>query len=138
MPVRQATPDDVPHLVALVARFHAEPRWPAPLSFNPEDFAAICRELLEHGAIFCSDGGLLGLMVSPSIYNRADRVCSELFFWAPDGRGDALRRAGEGWAANHADLLVMGCHEPGPVERITNWYRRAGYTPIGRQFAKGL
>lgn len=108
------------------------------MNFVAADFAETCARLLEAGVIFVSGGGVLGLVVNPSLYNHAVRVASELFFYAPDGRGDDLRRAAEMWAAEHADLIVMGAHEPGSVERLANWYRRAGYQPIGRQFAKGL
>lgn len=134
--IRQATSADLPWVVELGAQFHAEDRWSGTLTFAPESFWATCEQLLEVGAIFLSERGVIGLVVNPSIYNHATRVASELFFWAPDGRGDALRRAAEAWTKQHADVLVMGAHEPGPVERIANWYRRKGYTPIGRQFAK--
>lgn len=127
-------------MVALGAALHAEHRWPAPLTFCPADFAQTCVALLASGgAIFLTEtGGLIGLTVSPSLYNHADKVVSELFFWAPDGRGDALRKAAEAWAKDRAAVLVMGAHEPGPVERIATWYRRKGYAPIGHQFAKVL
>jgi len=134
--IRQATVADVPHIVALGRAFHAQPRWPAPLTFRAADFADTCDRLLDAGAIFLSERGLIGLVVNPSIYNHAVAVASELFFWAPDGQGDALRRAAEAWAKDRAAVLIMGAHEPGPVERIANWYRRKGYSPIGRQFAK--
>jgi hypothetical protein len=116
--------------------FHAEDRWGGLLTFDPASFRRTCELLIERGVIFITDRGLIGLSVGPSIYNHALTVCSELFFWAPDGRGDELRKAAEAWASGHADVLVMGAHEPGPVERISNWYRRKGYAPIGRQFAR--
>jgi hypothetical protein len=134
--IRRASADDLPRLVQLGARFHAEPRWPSPIVFSPDDFAETCKRLLEVGVIFLSENGLLGLIVQPSLYNYDAPVCAELFFWAPDGRGDELRRAAEAWAKDRAVMLVMSAHEPGPVERIARWYRRKGYVPIGRQFAK--
>lgn len=134
--IREAATADLPRIVELGREFHREDRWSGMLAFDPASFAETCGRLLEVGVIFLSDGGLIGLVVNPSIYNHATRVASELFFWAPDGRGDDLRRAAEAWAKQHADVLVMGAHEPGPVERIANWYRRKGYVPIGRQFAK--
>ncbi len=134
--IRQATAADLPRLVALGAAFHRQDRWSGTLTFDAASFRVTCERMLEVGAIFLSDGGLIGLVVNPSIYNHATSVASELFFWAPDGRGDELRKAAEQWASERASVLVMGCHEPGPVERISNWYRRKGYAPIGRQFAK--
>lgn len=136
--IRVATAADLDHIVALGAEFHRVDRWSGLIAFDPADFRAACELLIARGVILLSDGGLIGLTVSPSIYNHALSVCSELFFWAPDGRGDALRRAAEQWASDRASVLVMGCHEPGPVERISNWYRRKGYSPIGRQFARAV
>lgn len=134
--IREAQASDLPRLVDLGAKFHVRPRWPEPITFDAEDFAETCRRLLEVGVIFLSDGGLLGLIAQPSIYNHSVRVCAELFFWAPDGQGDALRKAAEAWAKDRAVMLILSGHEPGPIERIANWYRRKGYAPIGRQFAK--
>jgi hypothetical protein len=134
--IREATVADLGHIVSLVAAFHAEPRWPEPIQFNARHFRATAWRLIGSGVILLSERGLLGLTVSPSLYNHHVLICSELFFWAPDGRGDELRRAGEAWAKSRASLLIMSAHEPGPAERIANWYRRAGYAPIGRQFAK--
>lgn len=136
--IRRATADDLDEITALGNAFHSVERWAGLVAYRPDDFRATCGLLIERGAIFLSDRGLIGLSLGPSIYNHSLTVCSELFFWAPDGQGDALRKAAEGWASEHADVLVMGCHEPGPVERISNWYRRKGYAPIGRQFAKAV
>lgn len=131
--VRIATLADVPFIVGLGADFHSGPQWGGTVTFDPESFAKTAELVIEQGVIFLSDRGLIGLRVSPSIYNHSQEVVSELFFWAPDGRGDALRKAAEQWAKGKT--LVMGAHEPADP-RIEHWYRRAGYVPIGRQFAK--
>lgn len=136
--IRAATEADLDHIVGLVAEFHSVPRWPWDEAFRAEDFRETARLILQRGVIFLSERGLIGLTVSPSLYNHKQATCSELFFWAPDGQGDALRRAAEAWAKNRAQIIIMSAHEPGPVARILNWYRRKGYVPIGRQVAKGL
>lgn len=123
--------------MALGEAFHATPQWPG-LTFFPEDFRQTAKAILDRGVIFLSRGGLIGLVVAPSLYNREAKVAAEMFFWAPDGEGDALRRAAEEWARERADVLVMNAHEPGDVERIACWYGRKGYVPMGRQFAKVL
>lgn len=135
--IRRALSADLAELAALGAEFHAEDRWSGVLRFDPESFALTCQALLERGAIFLSDHGLIGLSVSPSIYDHNLKVCSELFFWAPDGRGDALEAAARHWASRHADVILMGAHEPHDA-RVDRWYRRKGYAPIGRQYARRL
>jgi hypothetical protein len=131
--IREATAADIPLIVSLGADFHATPQWGGTITFDPESFAKTATRVIETGVIFLSGRGLIGLRASPSIYNYGQEVVSELFFWAPDGRGNALRRAAEQWAAGR--VLVLGAHEPADP-RIEHWYRRAGYVPIGRQFAK--
>lgn len=135
--IRRAGLGDLPELVALGSEFHQEDRWSGTLTFDPDSFALTCKALIERGAVFLSDHGLIGLSVSPSIYDHSLNVCSELFFWAPDGRGDALEAAARHWASRHADVIVMGSHEPHDP-RMDRWYRRKGYAPIGRQFARRL
>lgn len=133
MPARRATADDIDHIIALGAAFHDE-HGVGPQGFNAGDFGLSVAATIERGAVFLSDGGAIGLAVAPSFLDHSKRLALELFFWAPDGRGDELRKAAEAWAADNADALIMSAHEP--AERAANWYRRKGYAPIGRQFAK--
>lgn len=135
--IRQAGLGDIPELVALVTEFHTEDRWSGILRFDPESFALTCKAVIERGAAFLSGHGLIGLSVNPSIYDHSTLVCSELFFWAPDGQGNALHAAARHWASRYADIIVMGAHEPADP-RIDHWYRRKGYAPIGRQYARKL
>jgi hypothetical protein len=130
--IRRAGVQDIPEIVTRGAEFHATDRWSGLLTFDPASFEKTALALLENGAIFLSKRGLIGLARTRSIYNHAEPVCSEMFFWAPDGRGDQLRRAAEQWASG---LLILGAHEPADP-RIETWYRRAGFVPVGRQFAK--
>lgn len=135
--MREATYDDLREIVMLVEAFHQVPRWPG-VAFDAADFAVTATRVIERGVIFLSDWGLIGMLVGPSIYNAKSRIAAEMFFWAPDGRGDALRLAAEAWARQRADVIVMGAHEPGPTVRIARWYARKGYVPMGHQFAKVL
>jgi hypothetical protein len=136
--IRKATAADLDEIVAIVAEFDALKLWPEPLVLNRDDFRKTCGRLLEIGVIFLSERGVIALTLNPSLFNYAVKVASELFFYAPDGRGDDLRKAAEAWAADKAQLICMGAHEPGPVERVSKWYRRKGYAPSARLFAKRI
>jgi len=134
--IRQATAEDIEFVVDLIREFDGLKLWPDPLRLNEDDFRQTVRGLIGQGVIFLSERGFIALTVYPSLYNYSVRIASEMSFYAPDGRGDELRRAAEAWAAERADILVMGGHEPGPIERIARWYRRKGYAPTARLFAK--
>lgn len=87
-------------------------------------------------AVFVTAQGVLGVIAAPLWCGEALTV-QELFFWASDGRGSALRRAAEAWAASKgAAAVLMGAHEPGDIERVGRWYARAGYEPHGRFYKK--
>src|SRR5512142_1355157 len=89
---KRADLTDIPAILALGAAFHAEERWSGLLTYQEASFRRSCELLIERGAIFLTERGLIGLSLGPSIYNHALTVCSELFFWAPDGKGDLLRK----------------------------------------------
>lgn len=136
--IKEATLDDVAELVALCGRFHAWSKFPGGSVFDPESCAASFRALVERdtATLLHGGGGFIGLSMGPLFFNHAELMAVELFFWAPEGNGDALRKAAEAWAeANGARVLMMCGHAPN-AERSAKWYARKGYEPFGRQFMK--
>ncbi len=85
-------------------------------------------------AVFLTDDGCLGLRVGGTVFNASLRVAYEVFFWAPDGRGDALLKAGKAWAENHSDFQIMNAHRANP--RIDHWYRRKGFVPLEASYVR--
>ena len=61
--IRQATPDDIPALVTLGARMHAESRF-AVLAYNPEKAGRTLAHVLETGFLWVAtdDGRIVGGM----------------------------------------------------------------------------
>lgn len=137
----RATASDLPRLVELWERGSLSASHFPDVPVERDDLAASLGRMIEGDAtaIFHTAGGLIGLALSPLYFNRSVLSAVEIFFWAGDGRGDALRREAEAWAkAQGASLILMGAHLPGPVDRIEKLYRRAGYVPHGRSYCKGL
>ena len=135
--ISEATKDDVPSLVELCARFHAWSQFPGGSVFDPESCRSSFEALIErdNGVLLHGGGGFIGLSLGPLFFNHAEPMAVELFFWAPEGNGDAIRKAAEAWAKSKGALLLMMCgHEPS--ERASKWYSRKGYEPFGRQFMK--
>lgn len=131
--IREAGPDDLGRVVELGRAFHAVSLWSELVAFDEDSFRASAADLIgrDSAAIFLSDGGFLALTKVGLYFNRAVEVTAELFFWAPDGKGDDLRRAGERWAGG---LLVMNAH--GGDERAGRWYARHGYRQLESTYLK--
>lgn len=136
--IRRATLDDVERLVEIGAQFHAASHWKdvAPLRRDVagESFASMIAA--PQAAVFMSDNGFIAVVAVPLWFSDV-LSAQEFCFWTGDGQGDALRRAAEAWAREQgAELMLMGAHEPGPMERLSAWYGRKGYDPHARVFRK--
>lgn len=93
-------------------------------------------KIIEHGAIFLSDDGMIGGVLNPLYFNPAYVTAAELFWWA--GRdGTALRLAFEEWGREQG---VVGMSFSGIADEhapaIARVFRRAGYLPIETAFFK--
>jgi len=131
--IREAGPDDLGHVVEIGRAFHAVSLWAELVPFDEGSFAASAADLIgrDSAVILLSDAGFLGLTKVGLYFNRAVAVTAELFFWAPDGMGDDLRRAGERGAGG---LLVMNAH--GGDDRAGRWYARHNYRQLESTYLK--
>lgn len=134
--IRRATADDVSRIVELGAEFLAySPHRVHPL--DREAFAAFAEQLVTGaGAIFLSDDGMIGGLVTGLYFNPAIRVGTELFWWARK-EGRQLREAFEEWAKGEGAVEI---HFTGLLDEradtITKVFRRAGYVPLELGFVK--
>jgi hypothetical protein len=131
--IRAATLDDMPEILRLGREFlaYSPNRW---IPLDEDAFTATCEAIIAGaGAIFLSEDGFIGGVVTPCYFNPAFLFGSELFWFARVG-GQELREAWEGFcrergvAAQTASGLVDD-REPA----IRRAYRAAGYeaTEIG-------
>lgn len=137
--IRQAKATDVPRLVEICRAYHPRSHW-APVSFNVEKATSRFTDWIdnENVLVLIGDNSLLvGCATEP--WFSDDTITQELLFYAADKAGIALRDTFEAWARGQDTVLnLMSAQEPGPAEVMTRWYRRAGYRPFGRSFAKEL
>lgn len=104
-PIRRATALDIERCVELGATF---------LSYGPYSDIPLDRDawrtflaaLIEKGAVFLSQDGMIGGMLNPLFFNPSVVMGAELFWWAPRG-GRALRIAFEEWAADNGAAGVQ-------------------------------
>lgn len=123
--IRTATIDDIPAVVGMGAKFHAQAD--LPFAYDPDAFADFAGGLIGGGVILLSDVGMIGGVVAPAFCGPSYRMAVELFWWA-ERDGLALLRAFEGWAAdqgaNEVRLSTLAA-----LPRADALVKRKGYAP---------
>ena len=133
--IRRAGLEDLSTAVAFAKAFHAESVH-ADVTVNDEDLSGFMAGLIEAGAVFLSDNGIIGGLLVPVYFNRSAVFAVELFWWAPQD-GTALRKAFEEWAAESGALKIQfsgQVNDRSPT--IDKLFRRAGYTPVETGYLK--
>lgn len=135
--IRRATLDDLETAVQFAKEFHAESvhSW---ISVDHEALSQWMAGLIEGGAVFLSDHGIIGGVIVPMYFNPAVKVAAELFWWAPQ-EGRALREAYEAWAKEHgASISQFSGQRNERSDTVEKLFRRAGYEPVETGFMKRL
>lgn len=133
--IRLATADDLDRIGELGAAFHAYSPY-RDILWDADGFRAFAGKLIEAGAIFLSDDGMIGGCLVPLYFNPAVVMGAELFWWAgKTGRG--LREAFEQWAREQG---AQGVQFSGLTdqrsETIHKVFQRAGYQAAETAFFK--
>lgn len=133
--IRRATHEDMPEILRLGAEFLAYSPY-AWAELDAEAFSTFAGQMIENGAIFLSDDGMIGGILSPLYFNPSVVLAAELF-WFARSEGPALRQALEAWAREQG---AVGITCSGLVDRheaaIRRVYSRAGYAPSEIAFMK--
>lgn len=148
--IRPATAADLPAILAMGERFHAEAGWGDIVDFVPADCLGTLQHLLDNpgGILLVMESagevvGMAGGLAHPFYFNHAHRTGQELFFYvAPNARqglGSALLNALEdsareigctSWAMIAVDRL-----RPAAIGRL---YERRGYRAAEHSYIKRL
>lgn len=133
--IRKATDTDIPEILRLGAEFLAYSPY-AWADLDEDAFATFAGHMIDNGAIFLSDDGMIGGILSPLYFNPAIVVAAELF-WFARSEGQALRQALQAWAQERGAAAItcsglVDKHEPA-IRRV---YTRAGYVPSEIAFMK--
>lgn len=133
--IRRATDADLDRIVELGAAFHAYSPY-REIAFDPEGFRSFAGQLIECGAVFLSEDGMLGGLLVPLYFNPAVVMGAELFWWAGK-TGKALRDAFEAWARDEGahGVQFSGLTDQ-REETIRKVFERAGYARAETAFFK--
>ena len=145
-PIRPATLEDVPRLVAMGRRFLASSAYAGTIAENPAQMAACATALITapDGVVLVAEGpgglvGMLGLLIVSHALS-GERVAGEVFWWVePEARGDGLRllRAAEAWACGRGATRIQMI-APRAVPAVGRVYARRGYAPIETLYSRTL
>lgn len=129
--VRAATPADMPRLVEMGARFHAASPWAEVVEFDADSFAILVSGLMSAGVVLAGPQSMAACCFAPMFFNRHVIVAQEVFWWAEDGQGRALRKAMEAEAKRRgAVAMIFGNLEGMRDTAVTRVLARAGYKPV--------
>ena len=132
-------PRRIPLALEFAQSFHAYSPW-SEVPFDAAACALGLARLDSTGHLDVREGGMIGGMIVPCLFNPAIKMAAELFWWSEDASlGRALREGFEAWARDQGALYVMCSaladeHEPA-VRRL---YGRAGYEAAEIAFRKVL
>lgn len=135
--IRAATLEDMPRVLELGAEFLAI----GPYAWVPLDlaaFEAFAGQMIEHGAIFLADDGIIGGCLYPFYFNPSVVMAAELFWYSPTN-GRALRTAFEDWAKEKGCVAItcsgLANEREATIRRL---YGRAGYEATEVAFVKRI
>lgn len=133
-----ATEADIPLILELCREAHNKAMWSSfGAEFCQQSCKESCRFLMEDddAAVFVADRGTLWVKRFPMVFNHAQIVVSDVFFYATKN-ADALRREAERWAGN-GGLISLSRHGNTDV-RVNQLYARSGYDLIEQRFLRRL
>jgi L-amino acid N-acyltransferase YncA len=93
MQIRQATPADMPGILAMGESFYRTTHYAGLTEFCPETVARLASLLMSDGVfLVAEDGqqlqGMVGLLVAPFMFNSSARAAYEVVYWVnPSARG---------------------------------------------------
>lgn len=135
--IRRASIDDMPLILEMGRAFHRYSPY-GDLAFDEPGVTAVVAKVLETGAIFVSERGMIGGVLLPLWFSPARRTAVEMFWWAEDGQGQALRGAFEGWAAENGALVQLSVLTNEHADRLDAHLVRHGYRRGETSYVKGL
>lgn len=152
MPIRFATVDDIPPLVALGRRMHAITRFHS-FAYDEARVAKALRAALEKGGgryvFFVAEdsagrvvGGLLAVLEQ---HIFSDQLTASVMHYdvLPESRmggyGVRLLRAFEQWCKNRKVTEInLGINSLAEMDAVGGFVRKMGYTKVGENFVRSL
>lgn len=144
--IRKPTEADIPSIVEMGKRFHAESVYSEMIGFNPEAFARSLAHFIASDVMLFfvleSEGEIIGAIcgaVAPH-YMTGELAASELFWWVtPEARGYGLKLLDAFEQASiERGAKVGGMVAPRGSEQLARVYAHKGYAMSETVFVKGL
>ena len=149
--VRPATIDDLAEYVRMGEAFIAASPIGSVVGESPEATSAFVTSALTNPTIGMwvakLDGvavGICSAIAYPLYFRPSHTIVQELWWWlTPEARGSGagqlMFKEIERWAASkNATAVFMIALDDEKVDKVSKFYRRAGFRPMERTFVKGL
>ena len=133
--MRQATPEDIPALVEMGRRCHAEKQDRYP--FVERDCEAFFASVIKDGVVLVHGRGFICGVISGQPSNVSYRTAYEIFWWSEDRGGARLLAGFEKWAKDEGCDEIAVSH-PTSERAVGRYLRRWGYRPEASVVRKGI
>lgn len=136
---KQATEDDIPHILKLAKEFHkSSPYKDIPIG-SDEVLAKVATSVLSIGTIFFTDNGFIAGVLTPLLFNPDVLVASEVAWWSEDGQGAELMDAFEEWGREHgASIVQYAALNNDKLIEMDKKYTEYGYQLFEVSYTKAL
>lgn len=148
MDIRKATPDDLPAILRMSARFYETTSYCEFADFCEESVHGLASMLIDTGVFLVAerDGevvGMVGLAVAPFMFNNAHKAAYEVVWWVnPEARGGhiavALLKAIEPACEAQGCAVIQMVHLANSPPQAAALYTRCGYTHTESSWTKRL
>lgn len=145
MQIRNATQADVEAIVSMSARFYATTSYAEFADFDPDAAANLANLMIDTGVMLIAETdrpvGMVGLIVSPFLFNAAHKTACEVVWWVDDdqrgsGAGVALLRAIEPACRAHGCTAIQMVHLANSPPQAALLYERLGYVHSESSYTK--
>lgn len=137
--IRRATIEDAPRVVELGESFHASSMW-SDIPYDKDAMLIFAQNIIERGAVFLSDNGMICGILSPLLFNPSVVVAAAMAWWSPNaGEGQELRDALENWAKEEgASFHQFSAPHDHRVDGMDRMYKRLGFEPVEIGYRKAV
>lgn len=136
--IRLATEADIPRIVDMGRKFYRV-AWRDDAYDEEATAAALGAMIGGAGAVFVSERGMIGGVLSPVWCAPSKTMAAELFWWSRDGQGETLLDAFEAWARDVGAGEVRMSNVCGlRGEAVARKLEARGYAPCETSFRKEL
>lgn len=137
--IRQATHEDIDHILKLSRAFFEASPYAGSIPFDGLAVENLIINVLDNGIIFLSERGMIAGVLNPLYFNPLVKFATEIAWYCEDGQGEALKQAFENWAReNKAAVCQFSIMNTPQMALLAKRLEDDNYAPLEVAYVKGI